>query len=918
MMRRDNRKIDQTPTSHKGTQWVAKISAIAILAATIVGCEPSSSEGGIDAGVIEIPVAFIKRPIPTDNMGNPVQADVREPRLFSAGGDVYLRTSSAASASATNVSIAATGGTGDVKGLNASFDGNKLIFSLRLFDPDPNDAVVPSWNIYEYDIPTKQLRRIISDDLIAEEGDDLFPAYLPDGRIVFSSSRQRQSREMLTNEGKSRFSALDEDEGVIALVLHVMNDDGSDIHQISFNQSHDLYPLVLSGSYSGQIVFSRWDNAAGNNEVNLYKVNPDGSEQGILYGARSHATGTGGANVHFLQPREMANGNLMVVAKPFTNTFDGGNIFVIDANRFVDIDKPMWQFSGLGGPAQLPATVNNVATDGSISIDGRYNSAFPLRDGTNRILVSKSTCQIDVNNVVRPCIEPWIDDPSAQEVSPPYSIWLYDMNSDTQKPLILAEAGRVITEAIPVEARPLPQVIFDKGPGELDAGWVTDSVGVVNIKSVYDMADATFNGCFFNLCTSAPGINSVQDFADPANATAAQRPARFVRFIKAVGIPDPNDPLLVNPPDLDADAFGPIRNRGMREVLGYAPVEPDGSVKVKVPANVPLSVEVLDAEGRRIGPAHHNWFQVQPGDTVACNGCHDLVNGGAPPEVHARSDGMAPSINSGLPVLLQYVNTLIPGTTSPNPYWGNFGETMAEVRFERVGLAVPPAVQPQLDIDLVYDDYWTDPASRVPDASYAYRYADLDLSVPAPTNPFCSPWVFNCRIIINYAQHIHPIWQVDRGADGDMNGIGDDTCTECHTTTDAMGNDRVADGQLDLTDGVSDQNADHLKSYRELLFVDQVETLDGGGMLVDLQIPDGMGGTTTVDVNPTMTALGARRSFFVELLTGTELDAGRGIVAGTVDHTGMLTGAELKLIGEWLDLGAQNFNDPFDPAAPQN
>jgi len=37
-----------------------------------------------------------------------------------------------------------------------------------------------------------------------------------------------------------------------------------------------------------------------------------------------------------------------------------------------------------------------------------------------------------------------------------------------------------------------------------------------------------------------------------------------------------------------------------------------------------------------------------------------------------------------------------------------------------------------------------------------------------------------------------------------------------------------------------------------------------------------------------------------------------------VDHTNMLTGAELKLISEWLDLGAQNFNDPFDPAAPQN
>jgi hypothetical protein len=31
-------------------------------------------------------------------------------------------------------------------------------------------------------------------------------------------------------------------------------------------------------------------------------------------------------------------------------------------------------------------------------------------------------------------------------------------------------------------------------------------------------------------------------------------------------------------------------------------------------------------------------------------------------------------------------------------------------------------------------------------------------------------------------------------------------------------------------------------------------------------------------------------------------------------HAGRLTAAELKLVSEWLDLGAQYFNDPF--AAP--
>ena len=280
-------------------------------------------------------------------MGNEVQADVREPRLFSSGGDVYLRTTD----NEINITSSVTSGIGDVKGLNASHDGTKIVFSLRLFDPDPNNPPFPSWNVYEYDLTASQLRRVISTSLIAEEGDDLFPSYLPDGRIVFSSNRQRQSREMLINEAKPRFSSLDEDEGVQALVLHVMNADGTDLHQISFNQSHDLYPQVLTGFKGGKIVFSRWDNAAGNDEINIYTANPDGSDMQILYGSQSHNTGTGGAEIHFTNFREMQNSDLMVITRPFDGTFDGGDIEVISVDRFVDINKPLWSLTGMPGPA---------------------------------------------------------------------------------------------------------------------------------------------------------------------------------------------------------------------------------------------------------------------------------------------------------------------------------------------------------------------------------------------------------------------------------------------------------------------------------------------------------------------------------------------------------------------------------------
>ena len=929
---------DRRPWLQSRLHWLGVLSLCAAVIA-LSACDSGGTSGdGIDPGIIEVPLAFIKRPIAVDDAGDEIQADLREPRLFMAGGDVYLRSNSTVSGDVRNLTRSVTGGQGDVKGLNASFDGSKLIFSLRLFDPDVNDDIVPSWNIYQYDLTSSQLTRIIPFDVIAEEGDDLYPSYLPDGRILFTSNRQRQSREMLINELKARYSSLDEDENIPALVLHVMNADGTDIRQISFNQSHDLYPQVLTNFRDGRIVFSRWDNAAGNNEVNLYTANPDGSDMEILYGSQSHATGTGGANIQFTNIREMENGDLMVITKPFDGTFDGGDIVIIDVDRFADNSKPVWSMNGLRGPAQTSATITNVANDGvTISRGGRYSSAFPLWDGSSRVLVSKSTCQLDVNGETRPCIDKYLKDPNAVEKSPSYGIWLYNMDVDTEKPIILAQPGLVITEVITVQNRTRATVIFDrKLAGRLDPDWENDVVGVVNIKSVYDMGDnQPFNGCYFTVCSPVLGIDEVQDFADPANAVATERPARFVRFIKPVGIPDPNDLTLTDPPDLANNAFGPQRNRGMREIVGYAPVEPDGSVKVKVPANIPLAVEVLDGEGRRIGPQHNNWFQVQPGDTLGCVGCHDLNNGLTPPEIHVRSDAEAPSINSGVPASQQLVNTLIPGTTSPNPYLGAYGQTLAEVRFASVGLTNPPTIEPQLSADLIYEDYWTDPddvALRMPDTGYAYQYADLPPPLLPPTNTFCSPnWLYNCRITINYLRDIQTIWELDRGAADDFtplafvdpvdpgdptntplltmnapDGIFDDTCTSCHTTVVTAATS-VPYGQLDLTPDQNPVANMFIRPYRELLTDNPAQEIVGG---------------TLQNINPevqvpSMTVNGARSSFFIEKMTGTQLDSGNPPPAG-YDHTNMLTGAELKLISEWLDLGAQNFNDPFDLAAPQN
>jgi Tol biopolymer transport system component len=256
------------------------------------------------------------------------------------------------------------------------------------FDPNLQDEDQVTWNLWEYSLDTDTLRRIIVSDLTAEIGHDIMPKYLPDGRIIFSSTRQVRSQAVLLDEGKAGFSALDEDDNEFAFNLHIINPDGSGREQVTFNQSHDLDPAVMA---DGTVVFSRWDhNGPQNDQVNLYRMNPDGANLELLYGNESHDTGQNGETIQFMQPRQSEDGRVFSVVRPFTDTEGGGEIIAIDTPQYVENTQPLAVNIGvLNGPAQEDATINNVVTvPNTPSPGGRYFSAYPIQDGTGRMLVS--------------------------------------------------------------------------------------------------------------------------------------------------------------------------------------------------------------------------------------------------------------------------------------------------------------------------------------------------------------------------------------------------------------------------------------------------------------------------------------------------------------------------------------------------
>jgi hypothetical protein len=867
-----------------------------------------------DPVVIDFPIAYIRAPIPVDDNGEFEQQDLREQITFEFGADLFYRDRASPSAVAINITGELTQGLAAIRDVEIAYDGSSILFAMRFpFDPNLDEEDLPTWNIWEYTLESGDLRRLIISNLTAEIGHDIMPKYLPDGRIIFSSTRQTRSQAVLLDEGKPGFPALDEDENEFAFNLHVMNADGLGVEQLTFNQSHDLDPAVLS---NGQIVFSRWDHAGSNNAVDLYRMNPDGSNLELLYGKQSHLTGTDGTPVQFLQPRELEDGRIMTLLRPFTDTEGGGELIVVDTPQYVENTQPTAPNVGiLTGPAQEDATVNDVSTaPGAPSPGGRYSSVYPILDGTGRLLVSFSQCRLmeqladdgdpetedtrivpctddrlanlfvqpDPNNPVTPAVGTFT-------VAPPlYGIWMYDPRDDTQRPVVAGEEGFMFTEVVAADPKTAPPAILDGANDFALSNTLADAgEGVLNIRSVYD-----FDG---------GAVVDIAAMADPMQTTAQERPARFLRIEKAVSIPD--DDLV----DLDNTDFGVTTRFGMKEVVGYVMVEPDGSVMTKVPANVALQLSVVDEYGKRITARHENWIAVRPGQELQCNGCH-VANSGLS---HGRFEAFDAAYAGAQSGWLQFPNT--------DPQWfvGAPGETMAEVR-ARITCADGSCASLEPSMNVIYRDVWTDPNLRAPDPDIDYLYTDL--STAAPTTLACQQdWQAHCRSVINYEAIIHPIWSQPRPVFDDLGnpvvdpatGLQvDNNCIGCHAFPNfaADGVTLIPPaGQLELTGGPSVDEPDHLHAYRELLVTDNLQEVVNGA-LVDVLQPTGevdIDGNPILDVVPIASpasVAGARASgdFFDRFEDPAN------------SHYNMLSSAERRLIAEWLDVGAQYYNNPFD------
>lgn len=888
-----------------------KISiAVLMLLLSSCGSDMVKSAEKTDPVLVEYPVVFIERAsdLSTDeNTVLPPSFSARNPARFNPGAQLMMKKNAFADSPSTNLTAelfphnqndTETDATSlesavDIRDLAVSNDGQQLLVSIRapaIETADENDQ--PTWNIWRYQIATKQLQRIIINDNTAEQGDDLMASFLPDGRIIFASTRQRISRAILLDEGKPQYTARNERGGDAALNLHVMNADGTNIKQITFNLSHDFYPLVL---HDGRILYSRWDAMGSNNKINLYIMNPDGTDNHLVYGWHSHQQtfDDNTESIEFIKPQQLANGDILLLLASNQPTTYQKRPVIININDFIDNQQTVYGGNVQGSAQQdlFADEVYDFKFSNLISNSGNLNYLYPLPDKSGRFLLSWDLCRVVVDGEVSACSQ-LSDEELAQDnviPAPPwYELWLYKSEESTQQLVAKVAAGNMVSEAVVMQPSLLPsEYIADKTfTTGLDIELERQQAGVIHIRSVYD----------FDGVDTSEGLARL---SDPSLTTADNLSARFLRVVRGVPMP-PNDVRRVSNTD-----FGRSSSQLMREILGYTPIQPDGSVKVKIPANIPVALSVLDKYGQRIGGRHQQWITLKAGESLACHGCHER-NSELP---HGWLPAQAPSINDGASGGAPFPNA------NPNII-PQQGQTMAQADAMNHGLA-------QLSADIIYNDIWSNPTISMSNPSINYTYKALTTEKPTGSECFDN-WSAYCRIQINYIEHIQPLWQLPRQKfdENTLELIADNTCTSCHSVVDDNNISRVPHGQLDLTASVSSDEPNHLTSYRELLFNDvEQEVIEGivvdrliiqldengnivyqrdaeGDLLLDTEqnpIPVLM----NVPVNAVLSPQGARASNnFFKLFRGGS-------------HDGMLSVHELKLISEWLDIGGQYYNTPF-------
>jgi hypothetical protein len=530
-------------------------------------------------------VAYVARP---RDVGGPTEFDA-----FRGGADLMFADVTfdaegvpALSGARSRLSNCGLGPDVDVRGPAVSWDGTRIAFAARASADAP-------LRIYEVRTDGSECAPIAA--LAPEQAEqngipqhDFDPAYSPDGRIVFASSRGYIAGD-LEVRGPTRTPARLEPNAN----LFVFDPRDGSVRQLTFLLDQELSPSFMT---DGRVIFTTEKRAQDFHQLAGRRINMDGGDYHPLFAQRSSVGFESATEIV-----ELPNRNLAMVASTLSARDGGGSIVIVNRSIGPDQDD-----RDPGDRAYIHAITAPIS--GALASEaGVFRSPAPLPDGS--LLAS---CDLGASDL------------SVGPMS--YSLCWLDATGQRAPVMIASEPDRSIVEAVAVHARARREVFRSR---------LDEANGATNVAS--EQSDATVH------YLDVPVLGSLL-FANTREGRDIDARVGGLRVFRAS--PPPSSLETLSGDGVVEDERG--RYYESLSSLGWVAIADDGSAKVRLPAGVPLTLALTGPTGDVLpfedGAAfsgemrQRESFQLYPGERTRqsmprhlfdgmCAGCHGSVSG---------------------------------------------------------------------------------------------------------------------------------------------------------------------------------------------------------------------------------------------------------------------------------------------------
>ena len=423
-------------------------------------------------------------------------------------------------------------------------------------------------------VPLRQLTR--------GKYDDFDGRYLPDGRIVFLSTRRGQSLQVGRESAARTLAQPDRpdcyvrcgggpERPVAVYTLHTMNADGSDLVAISPFEMFEWTPEIAR---DGSILYSRWDYIDRDNMpyMGLWAMNPDGTDARMVfknYTKAPHCT---------FEAKSIPGSHKIIFTGSGHHSQTMGSLVLLDPSAGLEGGDPMTR---LTPEVAFPEIEGWPKTS--------YANPWPLSERFHLVAWGAEGYLVQGRGG-------WDRWHAVQRPGNGMALYLFDAATRTRE-LLWSDDKISCGDPIPVRPRERPPVIATQLANN------AAKEGRFLISDVYRGLSGVSRG--------------------------------EIKSLRIVAVPAKTHPTM-NYPNL-----GVTRDDPGKCVLGTVPVEADGSAYFRVPAGVIVFFQALDENGFAVqtmrGATH-----VQAGQTLSCIGCHESRQQ-APPAGVARASLREPS-----------------------------------------------------------------------------------------------------------------------------------------------------------------------------------------------------------------------------------------------------------------------------------